>query len=165
MWNCKIGLDFFSEIKLLRTLVVKALSPCIVAGGMMVSSPASAAQNFTVVERATTDSITVHGGKAADNVGDMLTFSNDIFDAANKIKIGSDQGYCVRLVLGKSFECHWTLMLAKGQIAVDGPFLDAGDSTLAVTGGTGAYADVRGEMRLHARDAKGSAYDFVYLLK
>jgi len=155
MWNCKAALRCLCDLKLLR----------IVAAGMMASSPALAAQRLTMVERATTDSISVHGGKAADNVGDILTFSNDVFDAANKIKIGSDQGYCVRLVVGKSFECHWTLMLAKGQIAVDGPFLDAGDSTLAITGGTGDYAGVRGEMRLHARDAKGSAFDFVYLLK
>jgi len=89
----------------------------------------------------------------------------DIFDAANKIKVGTDQGYCVRIVVGKSFECHWTTTLAKGQISVDGPFLDAGDSVLSVTGGTGDYAQARGEMRLHARDAKGSAFDFVYVLK
>jgi allene oxide cyclase len=50
-------------------------------------------------------------------------------------------------------------------ITVHGPFLDAGDSLLAVTGGTGAYAGAKGEMKLHARDAKGSEYDFVYSLK
>jgi hypothetical protein len=55
-------------------------------------------------------------------------------------------------------------MLADGQITVEGPFLDAGDSTLAVTGGTGAYAGVHGEMQLHSRDAKGSEYDFTYKL-
>jgi hypothetical protein len=33
-----------------------------------------------------------------------------------------------------------------------------------VTGGTGAYAGVRNDMNLHARDAKGSEYDFVYNL-
>jgi allene oxide cyclase len=145
--------------------VSRATQIFIVATGLLASSPTLAAQSFTAVERATTDSISVHGGKAADNVGDILTFSNDIFDAANKVKIGTDQGFCVRLVVGKSFECHWTTMLAKGQITVDGPFLDAGDSVLSVTGGTGDFAQVRGEMRLHARDAKGSAYDFVYLLK
>ena len=67
------------------------------------------------------------------------------------------KGYCVRLTVGKAFECHWSLLLADGQITVDGPFLDAGDSTLAVTGGTGAYSGASGEMALHARDAKGTA--------
>jgi hypothetical protein len=33
---------------------------------------------------------------------------------------------------------------------------------LAITGGTGAYAEARGEMQLHARNAAGSEYDFTY---
>jgi hypothetical protein len=56
-------------------------------------------------------------------------------------------------------------MLTDGQITVEGPFLDAGDSVLAVTGGTGKYATARGQMTLHVRDAKGTAYDFVYALQ
>jgi allene oxide cyclase len=36
---------------------------------------------------------------------------------------------------------------------------------LAVTGGTGDYGGAKGEMKLHARDAKGSEYDFIYNLK
>jgi hypothetical protein len=66
--------------------------------------------------------------------------------------------------VGKAWECFWTLSLSDGQITVEGPFFDAGDSTLAVTGGTGAYAGVRGEMGLHARNAEGSEYDFRYKL-
>jgi hypothetical protein len=56
-------------------------------------------------------------------------------------------------------------MLADGQITVAGPFLDGSDSTLAVTGGTGKYADVHGTMALHARDPEGKEYDFVYNLE
>jgi hypothetical protein len=70
----------------------------------------------------------------------------------------------VRTAVGKAWECFWTLVLDKGQITVEGPFYDAGDSMLAVTGGTGDYATIRGDMKLHARDAKGSEYDFVYNL-
>ncbi len=142
---------------------------CGLLAAILLTAGASAAlaqpRSLTVVERATTDAISVHGGTAADNVGDVLTFANEVFDAANQVKLGSDQGYCVRVVVGKAFECHWTLILADGQIAVDGPFLDAGDSVLAIVGGTGAYSGARGEMKLHARDAKGGAYDFNYLLK
>ena len=35
-------------------------------------------------------------------------------------------------------------------------------SILTVTGGTGAYDGMHGQLKLHARDAKGSEYDFVY---
>jgi allene oxide cyclase len=133
----------------------------------LLAAPAAYAAPATLVfvERATTDTVSVHAGKAADTIGDILTFTNDVFDAGNTKKLGYDQGYCVRLAVGKAWECHWSLMLGDGQIAVDGPFLDAGDSMLAVTGGTGAYSGARGEMTLHARDAKGSAYDFTYALK
>jgi len=144
----------------LRILLIGA------AAAALLAQPALAAgTTLKVVERATTDAVSVHGGTAADNVGDVLTFANEVFDAANKVKLGSDQGYCVRLVVGKVFECHWTLILAKGQISVDGPFLDAGDSMMSVTGGTGAYSGARGEMQLHARDAKSTGYDFTYHLK
>jgi hypothetical protein len=54
--------------------------------------------------------------------------------------------------------------LANGQITIEGPFLDAGDSTLAITGGTGAHANARGEMLLHALNAQGSEYDFTYTI-
>ena len=140
----------------------------LVAAALLAATPLAAtplaAKPMHFVEHATTDE-TAHVGKGADNRGDVLTFANDVFDAANRNKVGTDQGYCVRIVVGKSFECIWTLLLAGGQITVEGPFLDAGDSTLAVTGGTGKFAAVRGEMKLHSRDAKGSEYDFVYLLR
>ena len=130
---------------------------------LCVATP-SAAKPMHLVEHATSDA-TAHIGKDADNRGDVLTFANEVYDAANKMKVGTDQGYCMRVVVGKAFECMWTTTLAGGQITVEGPFLDAGDSTLAITGGTGRYSTARGEMKLHARDAKGSEYDFLYSLK
>jgi allene oxide cyclase len=68
----------------------------------------------------------------------------------------------VRVAVGKSWECFWTLILTGGQITVEGPFYDSGDSTMVVTGGTGKYAGAKGAMKLHARDAKGTSYDFTY---
>ena len=134
-------------------------------GALAVFAGGARGETLKLVERALGNATHVHGGTSADNVGDILTFSNPVYDAADAVKLGFDQGYCVRLVVGQSYECHWTLSLAQGQIAVDGPFLDAGASVLAVTGGTGAYSGARGEMKLHARDAKGSAYDYTYTLK
>ena len=62
----------------------------------------------------------------------------------------------------QAYECDWTTFLADGQITAEGPFYDAKDSILAITGGTGAYDGMHGQLKLHARDAKGSEYDFVY---
>jgi hypothetical protein len=132
---------------------------------LLLSFGASAAgTTIKVVERATSDAVT-DTGATGDTVGDLLTFANTVYDAANKKAVGSDQGFCIRTQVGKSWECYWTLSLAGGQITVEGPFLDKGDSVLAVTGGTGKYAAARGEMKLHARDEKGSEYDFIYQLQ
>ena len=105
------------------------------------AAPKPAAKHVDVEERAETDTFSVKGG--------------------------TDQGYCVRLMAVKTMECHWTLTLAKGQLMVDGPVVDGdnpADTVLAVTGGTGIYKGARGEMVIHARDPKATAYDFHYKL-
>ena len=68
----------------------------------------------------------------------------------------------MRIIVGKSWECNWTMILKGGQITVEGPFMDEGDSLLTITGGTGKYAGAKGSMKLHPRDAKATSYDFTY---
>ncbi|MGB6309614.1 MAG: allene oxide cyclase family protein [Steroidobacteraceae bacterium] len=125
------------------------------------AASAIAAEQIKVVERPVGET-TVDLGPKGDSIGDMLVFANGVFDAANKTQLGSDQGYCVRTIVGKSWECFWTLILKAGQITVEGPFMDEGDSLFTVTGGTGKYAGAKGSMKLHPRDAKSSSYDFTY---
>ena len=131
------------------------------AAAMLLAVPAFAAQQIKVVERAVGET-SVDLGAKGDSVGDLLVFANGVFDQANKVQLGTDQGYCVRTIVGKSWECIWTITLKGGQITIEGPFMDAGDSLLAVTGGTGDYAGAKGSMKLHPRDAKSSSYDFTY---
>ena len=138
-----------------KSFTLSVLLCATIAGG------AQAADTLTVVERATSDK-TVDLGAKGDSIGDLLVFANPIFDAANKIEVGKDQGYCVRVIVGKSWECFWTLVLKDGQITIEGPFADSGDSTMVVTGGSGKYAGAKGALKLHPRDSKGSAYDFTY---
>ena len=116
-----------------------------------------------VIEHATTDVVTNNDGRATDSVGDILTFTNDVFDKPNSHKVGSDQGYCVRMIVGESWECVWTTLLPRGQITVEGPFYDTHDSVLAITGGTGAYANARGSMELRSR-AGGTEFAFIFHL-
>jgi len=143
---------------------MKALKSVVaVSFASLAVSTALAAQQIKVVERPVGET-TVDLGKKGDTVGDLLVFANDVFDAANKTRVGSDQGYCVRIVVGKSWECFWTLILKTGQITVEGPFMDEGDSLFAVTGGTGEYVGAKGSMTLHPRDAKATSYDFTYEL-
>jgi allene oxide cyclase len=137
----------------------------LLASALVLTVPAAtlAAERIEVVEHADTDA-TLDLGAKGDSVGDLLTFANPIFDAANKTQLGTDQGYCIRVVAGKSWECFWTLLLKEGEITIEGPFYDDKDSVMAITGGTGKYAGAKGTLKLHARDAKGSSYQFIYEL-
>lgn len=137
----------------------------VLVGSVLLAACGSAPSKTTlkVVERATTDTV----GDVApegDSVGDVLGFANEVYDEANQNKVGTDNGTCVRTAAPGAWECIWTLTLSDGQITVEGPFYDTGDSTLAITGGTGAYVHVTGEMLLHARNAEGSEYDFTYTI-
>ena len=136
----------------------------VVAGLLTTWATSSAAQSsFTiqVVEHADTDAV-ADISPADDSVGDVLTFANVVFDKTNTKQVGTDNGYCLRTVVGQAWECAWTMTLADGQLSVAGPFYDTQDSVLSITGGTGVYNGARGQMKLHARNAEGTEYDFIY---
>ena len=145
------------------------ISSSACAAGMIAIAvyavPAFAADSMTIniVERATTDAVTDNGDKGDSN-GDILTYANDLYDEANAVKVGSDNGWCIRTFKGVAWECAFTVALADGQLTAEGPFLDGKDSIWAVTGGTGKYMTKRGEMKLHARDPKGSEFDMKFTL-
>jgi hypothetical protein len=141
--------------------MTKLMSRVLGLAAALAVLPAMAGEQIVVVERPVGET-TVDLGAKGDSVGDLLVFANKVYDAGNKTQVGSDQGYCVRTVVGKSWECFWTLTLKAGQITVEGPFLDEGDSLMSVTGGTGKYAGAKGSMKLHPRDATPTGYDFTY---
>lgn len=139
-----------------------ALLIAVAALALMAARPqAAASMTLTVVERAENDVVTDTGAEG-DTVGDILTFANKVYDEKNEKEIGTDQGYCFRTVVGAAWECAWTITLKDGSLTVQGPFYDAGDSLLAITGGTGAWADARGSMKLHFRNEAGTEFDFIY---
>jgi len=153
------------KTRLIATFLVMALlltsMVVLVTGTVIGHGPEPLILN--VVERATTDVVT-DTGEAGDSAGDLLTFANEIYDEANEEQVGTNNGYCIRTVVGAAWECFWTLTLEGGQITVQGPFYDTGDSTLTITGGTGAYVNVGGEMGLHARNPEGTEFDFYYYI-
>ncbi len=145
------------------TLAAAALisAVAIVISLVTVSMAGPNTVKIEVIEHATTDTV-VDLAANGDSTGDLLTFHNEIFDVDNATVIGSDQGECVRIEVGVSWECRWVTTLEVGSITIEGPFLDAGPSVLAITGGTGEFKGARGTMRLVARDAAGSEFDFIF---
>lgn len=138
----------------------------ILMAGALALAPLAAfgGEKLTVVEHAANETTThVTASKAADAIADQLTFANPVYDAADKKQIGSDVGHCVRIEVGKSWDCYLTVILKDGMITIAGPFYDTGDSTFVVIGGTGKYAGAKGQMKLHDRGTKPTtSYTFTY---
>jgi hypothetical protein len=149
-------------IKLLTLALVLIAAPVATAGAVSPVVTVDRPRVLTVVERATSDTV-VDTGPAGDSLGDILAFGNPIYNRANTKAIGRDQGYCIRTNVGLAWECNWTVLLDQGSLVVEGPFYDdLRDSQMAITGGSGAFRNARGQMTLHARDAAGTEFDFIY---
>jgi hypothetical protein len=150
-----------------RLLMLGAATAAIASTAIIVTSasgnanPTSSRRTLTVIEHAETDTL-VDLGPTGDSRGDQLAFYNPVFDQTDGKQVGHSSGSCIRTAPGVVWECSWTLTLAQGSLAVQGPFRDAGDSVLAITGGTGIYSTARGSMGLHALNAAGSKYRFTY---
>ncbi|WP_224242854.1 allene oxide cyclase family protein [Hyalangium gracile] len=146
--------------------VLKRIGVGLVLGAALVGcgddeEPAPVIRTIRVVEHADTDA-TTDNAPAGDSVGDILTFANPVFDEGNTRQVGTNQGYCIRVVVGQAYECFWTTFLEEGQLTVEGPFYDAKGSTLAITGGTKAFNGARGQMQLEFRNPQGTEFDFIY---
>ncbi len=107
-----------SLVALLAIALLAGAAAVALAGGHDGGSGKSGRHAIVLVEHASTD-VTTDTGAAGDSVGDVLTFANEVFDAADAVKAGTDQGYCIRVVAGASYECNWTTILPGGQIVVE----------------------------------------------
>jgi allene oxide cyclase len=152
-----------------RAVAIYAAAALATAAIVVTSSSAkparahASATTVRVVEHAITDTeIPTGGGK--DVKGNILTFNNPVFDAADKKQVGHDEGFCTRIAPKQGiWECLWTTFLKGGQITVQGPFYDTHNSVLSITGGTGAYKSNRGQMVLKSLNG-GKEYDFIFQL-
>ncbi len=132
------------------------LTIAVVTGGASTTP----GQTIHVIEHANSNT-TADVDPPGDSSGDVLTFHNPVFNAADSKQVGRDSGYCIRIRAPGSYECNWTTFLVNGHIVVEGPFFDTKDSVLAITGGTGAYRDARGVMELRSK-AGGTKCDLIF---
>lgn len=136
----------------------------VVAFASPAAPAAAAPAKFTVVERAVAET-TLHRGTADDALGDEIVFANPLYDAQNRVEVGASRGFCLRVELGRHWQCSFTLSLREGSLVIEGDYPDEGDAEFAIVGGTGRYVAARGVLRVHARDAAHSAYDFAVDLR
>ena len=148
--------------------VIAALAAVVVLVAGLVAQARSPhrvrrATTVNVIEHATTDKV-IDIGKAGDSTADQLTWHNKLYDETDTSVVGSDQGECIRISPKQgTWECTWINWLEGGSITVEGPFYDTKDGVIAVTGGTGTYANATGEMELVSKNG-GTEYEFNFTL-
>jgi hypothetical protein len=138
----------------------------IVSGAIAASagSAISGPTTIHVIELGRHDRL-IDIGAPGDTSGDLLTFHNPVLASTNGRIVGHDQGECVRIAPRlHTWECTQTTFLAGGQITTEGPFNDEQDTVQAVTGGTGNFANVRGEMNIKAVAGSEANYVFTFHL-
>jgi hypothetical protein len=88
-------------------------------------------------------------------IGDGFVFSDDLFEGSKQV--GESGGQCTFVRLDEiaqsaTIQCVATLSLPKGQITVQGLITFVGEDdapfVVAITGGSGAYKNAHGELRV-----------------
>lgn len=85
-------------------------------------------------------------GTPGDSPGDMFVFDQPLLDEHGG-DIGNNSGVCIRIQVGHSLQCQWTLSFDDGTIQVAGREFDRGESGITIVGGTGSYAGIAGRMQ------------------
>lgn len=91
-----------------------------------------------------------------NSLGDLVPFSNKLYSADLEKRIGITAGIILLIEhkeekKGDRYEAVYSFYFGDyGQIAVQGPYLSYDEDTyLAVTGGTGIFEGVKGQLKLH----------------
>ena len=113
--------------------------------GLLACSQKSPQTLITVADARDKPAQYIDNGEPGDSVGDILSFDQPLLNEDMQ-EIGNNSGTCLRTHVGNSFQCQWTLTLENGSIQVAGREFDLGTSTLSITGGTGKYSGISGEM-------------------
>jgi hypothetical protein len=109
------------------------------------SSSASANSNPTLAPVYEHNNDARFFGNPQHKTGDRIEFANPVYDAANQKVIGSSDGECF-YASNTVYQCSWTLMLANGNIVLEGAQGSQQTRTVyAIVGGTGAYCQIQGE--------------------
>lgn len=103
-------------------------------------------------ERSEGDLVFIDLGAPGPSIGDRLTFSNPIFDTAGQ-RVGRDAAECVIVRIDPTepparqqvVQCSISVQFADGQITTQG-MAQGTENYFAVTGGTGAYRQAKGEV-------------------
>jgi hypothetical protein len=134
-----------------RLGIASALALVATAGTVAAAGATSGPQDAGRVIHLTTKQAyqsVIDNGTPGFGADDIVVFSNDLYQ--RETKIGKDGGTCTVVRPdeggGLTMQCTGTNTLPGGQIAVQGLAAPGQPFELAITGGTGRYRDVRGQV-------------------
>ena len=132
-----------------KTVVVVGLALLGVLGIGVASASSSAgsgrALNFQLVVR-DAQLTYVDLGPGGPSVGDMLVKSSPLFNRSDTRRVGRAPISCVFVDVQRPPRCNSDILLRRGTIALQGELRNP-RFVFAVTGGTGAFQNARGEAR------------------
>ena len=139
-----------SAVVVSMLLLAFSLAPSGASAQSNANKPAWKVLHF--FERGEGDIAFIDSGAPGPSIGDRLVFSNPIFDTDGQ-RIGRDGADCVIVRIDATepparqqvVQCTISVQLADGQITVQG-LAQGTENYFAVTGGTGAYREARGEV-------------------
>nr|AFV68275.1 allene oxide cyclase [Catharanthus roseus] len=92
--------------------------------------------------------------KTANSLGDLVPFTNKVYSGDLQKRLGITSGICILIKnepekKGDRYEAIYSFYFGDyGHIAVQGPYLTYEDTYLAVTGGSGIFEGVSGQVKL-----------------
>ncbi|XP_019426582.1 PREDICTED: allene oxide cyclase, chloroplastic-like [Lupinus angustifolius] len=93
--------------------------------------------------------------KSVNSIGDLVPFSNKLYTGCLQKRVGITAGICILIQnkaekKGDRYEAIYSFYFGDyGHISVQGPYLTYEDTCLSVTGGSGIFQGVYGEVKLH----------------
>jgi len=94
-------------------------------------------------------------GKPVNHLGDLVPFTNKVYDGSLQTRLGITAGLCTLIYHnaeknGDRYEASYSFYFGDyGHISVQGPYITYEDSYLAITGGSGIFTGVYGQVKLH----------------
>jgi hypothetical protein len=146
-----------------------AAAALLVGPGASAQSPGGRTLSFTELEKGASFKHvrnTKPKSPRANSLGDILVFTNPLADASGRV-VGRLHVSCAttagaRNFLKSAITCSGTYVLRDGTLTAQGTFRVGGaTTTIAITGGTGAYANARGV--LVSKDDRGGTHDTITL--
>jgi hypothetical protein len=130
----------------IRLGVGVSVAALLVVPGLVSAGDPPSARNLTVTVRDAALTPVGFEGMEPAAPGDMLVKDSPVYDAGDDRRIGHSPISCVFVDPESAPRCNAEVVLERGTIALQG-VLDQPRFVFAIVGGTGMFANARGEAR------------------